>query len=90
MLRRIIRAIPLKNRIVRLEYADGARVDVDFAPIIREGGVFGPLGRDEIFSQVTVASNGRSISWPDDVDFCADALWKTGTSSPAPQLASES
>ncbi len=90
MLRKIIRAITLKDRLVRLEYADGATVDVDFTPIIRQGGVFESLKRDEVFKRLTVASNGRSISWPGEVDFCADALWMAGTSSPATQLAGES
>ena len=85
MLRKIAKATPLKDRVIRLQYADGAIVDVDFAPLIGQGGVFERLTRDDLFKQVSIASNGRSICWPGEIDFCADALWKAGAKSPAEQ-----
>ncbi|HEV8290961.1 MAG TPA: DUF2442 domain-containing protein [Tepidisphaeraceae bacterium] len=80
MLRRIMKAIPLKDRVLRLEYADGQTVDVDFQPVIRRGGVFATLNRDDVFGAVAVSDDGRSIYWPGELDFCADALWMTGNS----------
>ncbi len=80
MLRRIVKAIPIRDRVLRLQYADGQTVEVDFQPVISRGGVFAQLKQDDSFNAVAVSDDGRSIYWPGDVDFCADALWMTGNS----------
>jgi hypothetical protein len=59
---------------LRLTYADGAEVLVDFKPMIEVGGIFARLNDLEFFKQVKIGSRGRSIEWPGEIDFCADAL----------------
>lgn len=60
---------------LRVVYDDGQTVVVDFGPIIRQGGVFAPLADWELFRKAKPGSRGRSVCWPGDIDFCADALW---------------
>ena len=63
---------------LRLTYAGGAVMVVDFKPIIAQGGVFAQLSDPNYFSQASIGERGRFIQWPDDLDFCADALWLDG------------
>ncbi|HUY34650.1 MAG TPA: DUF2442 domain-containing protein [Pirellulales bacterium] len=58
-----------------LLYRDGGRVTVDFNEIIGRGGVFAKLADPAFFRQVLPGPRGRSIEWPEGIDFCADALW---------------
>jgi hypothetical protein len=60
---------------LRVGYDDGASITLDFNPIIRQGGVFAGLADEQVFAKVTIGPRGRSICWPGDIDFCADALW---------------
>jgi hypothetical protein len=77
-LRRICAATPLPENRVLLSFDDGAVAAVDFASLIRQGGVFAPLGDPAFFQQVRVSDDGRYIAWPGELDFCADALWEQG------------
>lgn len=63
---------------LRLEYSDGDIVVANFKPLIERGGVFAQLQNPEIFSKVTISEDGRYIVWPEEIDFCADALWLEG------------
>src|SRR5215213_3244958 len=38
-------------------------------------GVFAAFSDPEFFAQVRVGEGGRSLEWPGELDFCADALW---------------
>jgi len=60
---------------VHLTFSDGVSGEVDFAPVAERGGVFAKLSDPRLFSQVRIGERGRSLEWPDDLDFCADALW---------------
>ena len=60
---------------LRILYDDGVAVVLDFAPIIRQGGVFAPLADEQVFAKAKPGPRGRSVCWPGDIDFCADALW---------------
>lgn len=60
---------------VRLLYSDGIVEIVDFKPVIARGGVFAALLEPDLFSRVSVGERGRYITWPGELDFCADALW---------------
>ena len=59
---------------IRLEYQDGVTVIVDFSPVIQEGGIFSTLADPDFFKQVRLGDRRRSIIWPGELDFCADAL----------------
>jgi hypothetical protein len=77
---KITSAEPLDKQLL-LIYADGDRVLVDFRPVIAEGSLFTQLDDPDFFGAVRVAPNGRSVSWPGDLEFCADALRKLGRAS---------
>lgn len=63
-----------------IRYADGVIVRVDFRPIIQRGGVFAQLGDAAFFSKVRADERGRFVSWPGEIDFCADALRQAASS----------
>jgi len=63
---------------LRLTYAGGEAVTVDFARVIALGGALAPLKDRKYFSQVSIGAAGRSLEWPGGIDFCADALWLEG------------
>lgn len=59
---------------VALTWANGATTTAHFRQIIGKGiGV--ALADPIVFAQVRVGERGRSLDWPGDIDFCADALW---------------
>ena len=63
-----------KTRDVTLRWANGATSIAHFAH--RSGkGVFVALADNAIFQRVFIGPHGRSLAWPGDIDFCADALW---------------
>ena len=78
MLRTIRSVVPEPNYKLRLTYADGETIVVDFTPVIQRGGVFAPLSDPEFFSQVLIGERGRYVQWPGELDFCVDALWLEG------------
>ena len=51
-----------------LEFEDGGRQVVDLEPVLR-GEVFGPLLDVELFRQVRVDPESRTIVWPNGADF---------------------
>lgn len=72
---RTIKAVqPEQELHLRIEYDDGQIIIVDFEPVIRQGGVFAPLADEQLFAQAKPGPRGRSVCWPGDIDFCADAL----------------
>ncbi len=87
MLNQISQITVLKNSRLGLVYRDGAVVIVDFAPVAAAGGVFTPLADPGFFSQVQLGPRGRFIVWPDDLDFCADALRLDGQPANPAQIA---
>lgn len=71
----VIRRVDLRSdHELNLTYDDGATTTVDFTSIIERGGVFAPLANPDFFAKVELDESGRFISWPGDLDFCADAL----------------
>lgn len=65
---------PLPDFLLELKYSDGGVVIADFKPIIAKGGVFTGLADPQLFSQVRLGERGRSVEWPDELDFCADSF----------------
>jgi hypothetical protein len=63
-----------RDHSVTLTWANGAQTRSDFAHLVGKG-VFAPLADKATFNQVRVGEGGRSLGWPGDLDFCADALW---------------
>lgn len=69
-----IESVRTTDRIVLLRYTDGAEFAVDMAPVIQQGGVFAQLASPDFFAQAQVGRRGRFLLWPDELEFCADAL----------------
>jgi hypothetical protein len=78
---RIIEAVPLSGSTVRLRFDDGNDATLDFSSVAGRGGVFSPLRDSAFFRQVRIGADGRSLEWPEDIDFCADALWMAANAS---------
>jgi hypothetical protein len=64
----------LENYRVRLRFSDGTEGDADFSKHAGKG-VFAPWADYSFFRQATLGEQGRTLTWPGDLDFCADALW---------------
>ena len=64
----------LSNHNISVLYKDGGQFIIDMTPLILRGGVFAHLKDPEFFRKVTIGPQGRSLCWPDELDFCADAL----------------
>jgi hypothetical protein len=76
MLHRITRVEPESGYRLRLSFADGSVGIVDFTSTIGKGGVFAPMRDPAFFARVELHPSGRLISWPGELEFCADALWQ--------------
>ena len=66
-------ADPLTHTVT-LTWANGATTINGFRHLAGKG-VFAALADPVVFTQVRVGARGRSLEWPDEIDFCADALW---------------
>ena len=65
---RITAVEPLHERWLRLEFTDGAVMEVDVGPLL-DGPVFASVSRDpEIFREVRVDRELGTIVWPGGVD----------------------
>lgn len=61
---------------VEIEWSDGSRSVMDFAPTIAKGGVFATLADKDFFvHRLSIGDDGDWLSWPGDIDFSADSLW---------------
>jgi hypothetical protein len=69
---------------VALTWANGARTVSGFTHLVGKG-VFRALADPAVFAQVRVGENGRSLEWPGELDFCADALWFEAHPEEAPE-----
>ena len=69
---------------VALTWANGETTVNGFRHLVGKG-VFTVFDEPAFFAQVRVGERGRSLEWPDDIDFCADALWFETHPEDAPQ-----
>ena len=69
---------PLEGHWLRLWFTNGAVKDVDLDEALAGGGVFEPIYSDrEVFEQVRVNPETRTIEWPGEVDLDPDVLYGT-------------
>lgn len=59
---------------VWLRFDDGVEGEADFASHVGQG-VFVPWTNYALFRQAALGEGGRTLTWPGELDFCADALW---------------
>ncbi len=78
MFHTICQIIPEAHAVLQLIYTNGDQISVDFNSLIQCGGIYAPLADQTYFTQVTIGEKGRFIQWPNELEFCADALWLEG------------
>jgi hypothetical protein len=59
---------------VKVTWANGEKTVNRFDHLLATG-VFAAATDPAVFAQVRVGNRGRSLEWPREIDFCADALW---------------
>ena len=88
-MKKIVGLEVLPNFRLKLIYANGRVIEINFDKKIQRGTVTEPLLDQKFFKQVKIAPSGRAIEWPDGLDFCADSLWFEGSGEKNPFLESE-
>ena len=67
---------PLDGHRIRAAFSDGAVKEIDLADLLAAGGVFGPiLESRELFEQVRVNPDTRTVEWPGEVDLDPEVLY---------------
>jgi hypothetical protein len=67
---------PLEGRSIRVTFSDGGVKEVDLSDLLSAGGVFSPIHeRREIFEQVAVNPETRTVEWPGEVDLDPEVLY---------------
>ena len=69
---------------VALTWANGATTVSSFHHLVGKG-VFTAFADPAFFAQARVGEGGRSLEWPGELDFCADALWFKAHPKDAPE-----
>ena len=54
--------------ILRIRFEDGVSQLIDFRPVLA-GEIFGPLADLEVFDQVRLDTESRTLVWPNGADF---------------------
>lgn len=67
---------PLEGFSIRATFSDGAIKDFDLSDLISAGGVFTPIRESrEVFEQVAVNPETRTVEWPGEVDLDPEVLY---------------
>ena len=67
---------PLEGHRIRATFSDGAVKEIDLAELLSAGGVFTPIyERREVFEQVHVNPESRTVEWPGEVDLDPEVLY---------------
>jgi hypothetical protein len=67
---------PLEGLRIRVAFSDGAVKEIDLSELMARGGVFAPIcERREVFEQVHVNPETRTVEWPDEVDLDPEVLY---------------
>jgi hypothetical protein len=73
-MKKIVAFEVLDNYRVRLRFEDGVEGEAEFSSHVGKG-VFAPWTDYGFFRQANIGEHGRTLTWPGELDFCADALW---------------
>ncbi len=80
-------ADPQASTVV-VTWANGSQTIHTFRRLMGTG-VMADLADAALFAQVGIGERGRSLEWPGDIDFCADALWFEAHPEDAPKQFAE-
>jgi hypothetical protein len=69
---------------VTLTWANGETTVNSFRHLVGKG-VFTAFSDPAFFAQARIGEGGRSLEWPGELDFCADALWFKARPEDAPE-----
>ena len=67
-----------KDYVLELQFNDGARKEINLEPELL-GTIFTPLKNIDLFKQVFIDDETRTISWPNGADFAPEFLYEIGT-----------
>jgi hypothetical protein len=71
-----ISAAPLEGQWIRVEFSDGAVMDIGVADLLSRGGDFERIRMDrELFEQVRVNPESRAVEWPEEIDLDSEVLY---------------
>ncbi len=70
---RILRARPVGDHLLELEFSDGVRKTVDLTTLLT-GSVFQPLKDPQYFARVVVDPICGTVVWPNGADLAPEAL----------------
>ena len=70
---KISSAKALSDYKIWIQYSDGVEGEVDLSHLVGKG-VFSAWKDENVFQNFRV-DNGRSITWTDEIDLCADSLY---------------
>ena len=72
----VTEAVPLDGHSIRVTFDDGAIKEIDLGELLAAGGVFTSIYEQrEIFEQVRVNPESRTVEWPGEVDLDPDVLY---------------
>lgn len=74
LMTRIVAFEVLDHYRLRLRFDDGVEGEAEFSAHVGKG-VFAPWSDYGFFGQASIGEHGRTLTWPGELDFCADALW---------------
>lgn len=67
---------PLEGHWIRVEFSDGAIMDIGVAGLLSRGGDFERIREDrELFEQVRVNPESRAVEWPKEIDLDSEVLY---------------
>jgi hypothetical protein len=68
--------VPLDGLWIRATFSDGAIKEIDLSELIAKGSAFASIRkRREVFDQVHVNPETRTIEWPGEVDLDPEVLY---------------
>ena len=84
-MKKIVARKVLERYRVWLRFEDGVEGEADFSAYAGPG-VFTSWTDYGFFRQAAIGEHGRTLTWPGELDFCADALWLQVTGKRAEEL----
>ncbi len=72
---RVIEAVPVGGYVVRLQFSDGTRGDVNLSGEL-EGEIFAPLKDPAFFGQLRVHPELHTVVWPNGADLAPEFLYE--------------
>ncbi len=67
---------PMEGHWIRVAFSDGAVMEIDLSELIATGAVFAPIREHrEVFEQIRVNPETRTVEWPGQVDLDPEVLY---------------